>query len=220
MPTTPRPFRLAIVLCPILLAGPAFAADEGPVGRSAIGDELHEYYDGEKLSAFVLGGFGAAAAAAGGVLVTRDTDFARGFGWPLLALGALQLVGGFVYVLQVNGEIDHYGATLARDPSAFKEEERSHIQGTTSRFVFYRLFELGLTLGGAAVAAYGFASNRDAGKGAGLGIAAVALPLLVIDSFNNARAQHYLEDLGRFEPTLALSPAGLGGGMVSFTGKL
>ena len=121
---------------------------------------------------------------------------------------ALEAVGAIFYVFQVDDESSHFQGALARDPKAFKQEELAHIQGTTRRFTFYRLTELGLTVGGAGIAVYGFASNRDAWKGLGLGITSVALPFLIIDTINNGRAARYLDDLGNFDPTLARSQSG------------
>jgi len=182
--------------------------------------DLQGYYGGERVSAYVVGGMGAAAAAGGGYLVTRDTDFARGLGWPWLVMGGLETVGAVFYAFQVGGEIDHYGAQLARDPAAYRAEELDHLRGTSSRFVVYRAVELALTLGGAGVATYGLATNRDAYKGAGLGVASLALPFFVIDTLNDARASRYLDEVRRYQPALGVGAAGAGGGwMVSLGGR-
>jgi hypothetical protein len=151
---------------------------------------------------------GAAAAAGGGYLVTRDSAFARGLGWPWLVMGGLETVGAIFYAFQVGGEIDHYGGELARDPATYRAEELDHLRGTSSRFVVYRAVELGLTLGGAGVATYGLATNRDAWKGAGLGVASLALPFFVIDTLNDARASRYLDEVRRYQPVVGVQPAG------------
>jgi len=189
------------------------------VSRATIHEEMEGYYTGEANSALLIGGFGAFGVGAGSVLVTRDSDFARGLGWPLLTLGALEVAGGIAYSVAVAGEVDHYETSLARDPAQFQREERAHIHGTNSRFIVYRLGELGIFLAGAAMATYGFAADRDAWKGAGIGVAALALPLIVIDTFNQARATRYEQDLGRFQPTLALGggPHGAWGMSLSST---
>jgi hypothetical protein len=183
---------------------PAALADSP--SQSQMNADMRGYYGGERLSAFLIGGLGLAAAGAGGYLVTRDTDFQRGLGWPLLVIGGLQAIGATVYAIQVNGEIDHYGTVLARDPAAYQSQESDHIQGTSSRFVFYRIAELSLTLGGAAALGYGLATNKDAWKGAGLGVAALALPFFIIDSINDVRATRYLHEVQGFHPTLSVQP--------------
>jgi hypothetical protein len=189
----------------VLLGVGVAAADDAPVGRAAVGDDLLTYYGSERTTGYLFAALGVASAAAGGVLVTRSQDFARGLGWSLLSLGALEVLGGGFYALQVGGEIDHYTKALASDPAAFKREEAAHIHGTTSRFVFYRIAELVVAAGGVGAAAYGFASNRDAWKGAGIGVAAEALSLFALDAYGQSRATRYEEQVRRFEPTLALS---------------
>jgi len=206
---------VALLVAYLATVTPARADD------AALGAAMRGYYDGELVSAYVIGSVGLAGAAAGGVLVTRATDFERGLGWPLLTLGALDAVGGAFYALQVHSEIDHYGSLLARDSAAFQREEAAHIAGTTRRFIAYRIAELTLTVAGAGVAIYGFAADKDAFKGAGIGTFGMALPLLVIDTINNGRATGYRDLLARNRAGLAVSPAAHGHGLVvSFGGTL
>jgi hypothetical protein len=180
------------------------------VSRGEIDGDILGYYGGERTAAFVVMGLSVAAVGTGAVLVTRETDFARGLGWPLLTLGALEGVGAVIYAFTVGAQTDHYRGLLARDPAAFHREESEHIRGTTSRFVIYRLTELGLAVAGAGVATYGFASGQDVWKGVGIGVAALALPFFVIDTVNQARAGYYQDRLRRFDSALALAvdPAG------------
>jgi hypothetical protein len=194
-------------------------------GTGAHADEvradLQAYYGGERASAYLVGAMGTAAAAGGAYLVTRDSEFARGLGWPWLVMGGLESVGAVFYAFQVGGEIDHYEVRLARDPAAFRAEELDHLRGTSSRFVVYRAVELALTLGGAGVAAYGLATNRDAWKGAGLGVGSLALPFFVIDTINDARASRYLDEVRRYQPTVGVGPAGSAGNgwMIAMAGR-
>jgi hypothetical protein len=190
----------------------AVAADEKP-SRDVLSHDLESYYGGERASAYVVAVLGALSVGGGVALVTQSSDFARGLGWPLVVLGGLEGIGAVIYAFQVGGEIHHYEAALGRDPSAYRREELAHMHGTTSRFVFYRLTELGLALGGIAAASYGFAANADTWKGIGIGVAAMSLPFLVIDTVNNGRASHYQEQLRSFDPPLpdhtAVVPAAL-----------
>jgi len=163
-------------------------------------EEMHGYYAGERTSAFVVMGLGGASVVAGSLLVAQSSDFERGLGVPLIALGAIEGLGAIFYAFQVNGEIRHYATTLDRDGGSYRREELGHLRGTTSRFVFYRLTELGLALAGAAMATYGFVANADAWKGAGIGVASIALPFLIIDTINNARAGSYDAAVRRFDP--------------------
>lgn len=186
------------------------AAASGAAGRGALEEDVHGYYAGELFSAVFIGGLGLASTGVGAYLVTRESDFARGLGWPLLTLGALEALGGLAYGLSVRGEIEHYGAAFATDASAFRAEEKAHIHGTNTRFIVYRSIELAMAAAGAGMLGYGLAANRDAWKGAGLGTLTVAVPILVLDTFNSARAVRYERDLDRFDPTLAIGPGFVG----------
>jgi hypothetical protein len=75
---------------------------------------------------------------------------------------------------------------------------------------------LGLSLAGAGIATYGFAAQRPTFEGIGLGCAAVGIPFLIIDTYNNGRAGWYTDQVKRFDPSLQLQtgsgrhPWGLG----------
>jgi hypothetical protein len=193
------------------------AADDGaPLpapARAPIGDEMRGYYASEKTTAFIFVGVGSASAVGGGVLLATaphggSGDFARGLGGSLLGVGALEAAGAAFYALQVGAESAHYEETLARDPSSYKREELTHIHGTTSRFVAYRLSELGLALAGAGVATYGFVKNQDTWKGVGIGVAAEAITFFTLDSFGQARAKDYEDQVRRFEPQVGVQVGG------------
>ncbi len=188
-----------------LLASIAARAEDvrPPVSKHDVTLDMRSYYGGERASAYIIMVLGALSVGGGVALVTRDSDFARGFGWPLIGLGALEALGAIFYAFQCGAEIRHYQEAIDRDGVAFKHEELEHMHGTSSRFVFYRLTELGLVLGGAGVAIFGFASDQDVWKGIGLGVASIALPFLVIDSINNARATRYQEHVRDFDPAIA-----------------
>ena len=72
--------------------------------------------------------------------------------------------------------------------------------------------ELALTVAGIGLGTYGFIADKDTFKGVGIGLAALGAPLLVIDTFNNASAGRYIENLERFQPSLAVGHTHDGGG--------
>ncbi len=138
-----KPTLLAVALASVtslVAIGPVAHADN----PSDAG--LRDYYGGERLSAYVIGGTAAAAAASGGYLVTRDGAFPRSLGWSWIALGGLELTGAIAYAFQVGSEIDHYEAALAHDPAAYRSEEADHMRGTASRFVVYRASQSSISL--------------------------------------------------------------------------
>jgi hypothetical protein len=194
-----RLLAMALVASLLALFSRNANADDAPTSNDRITDDIDGYYAGETRSAYGVMGLSALSVGGGAVLVTRNTDFARGLGWPLLVLGAVEGVGALFYSFQVNAEAHHYRESFAANPSAFRDEEIAHMRGTTKRFVFYQATELGLTLAGAGVATYGFAANKDAFKGAGIGVFAIGLPFLVIDAVNQGRASRYLDHVQRLD---------------------
>jgi hypothetical protein len=187
-----------------------------PARADDIRDEMHGYYAGERTSAILIGSLGAASIAGGIVLVTRPEDLPRGFGVPLIALGALEGLGALFYAFQVGSEIRHYDESYAKDRAAFRKEEIAHLKGTRGRFVLYLLVEATLFATGAGIAIGGFAANQDVLKGVGLGIASIAAPFLIIDSINNARAGAYADALQKFDPSVAISGRGFS---VGYSGR-
>jgi len=183
----------------VVLVAASARAEDGPSSRDVLSHDLHAYYGGERTSAYVVAVLGALSVAGGSVLVAQSSDFMRGLGWPLIGLGAIEGIGAVIYAFQVGAEIRHYQSSLDHDAAAYRRDELAHMHGTTSRFVFYRLTELGLVLGGVGAASYGFAANADTWKGIGIGVASIALPFLVIDTINNGRAQRYTEEVRSFE---------------------
>jgi hypothetical protein len=189
----------ALVALSLSFSARTARAADGPVEHDRIAEDLDDYYAGEARSAYGIMALSVASVGGGAVLATRPTDFARGMGWPLLVLGAVEGVGAAFYAFQVAGETRHYKESLAANPTGFRDEETAHLRGTTNRFVFYQATELGLTLAGAGVATYGFAANKDLWKGAGIGVAAIGLPFLVIDAVNQKRASRYRDEVQRFD---------------------
>jgi hypothetical protein len=169
----------------------------------AIAEDVRAYYASEKRISEIFTAIGVTSAIAGGLMVYRGSEFAQGMGGSFLALGGLQAIGAGFYGFQVDAQLAHFSALLSRSPVAFKEEEMVHIHGTTSRFVLYRLSELALALGGAAIATYGFAANKDVWKGIGIGVGSQAKMFLVIDSFGSARAREYEERVRTFTPAVS-----------------
>jgi len=85
---------LPFALCCLVFAAPCAADDGGPVSRAAMERGMLSYYGGEYASACLGMALGVTSVGVGGALVTRDGDFERGLGWPLLSLGAIESVGG------------------------------------------------------------------------------------------------------------------------------
>jgi hypothetical protein len=191
------------------LFGRAAAADDADGPRSALNGAIRTYYGDERAVAYAFMIVSTISIVAGGVLVTREGSFARGLGWPVLAIGAIDLAGGIGYFVQVDARRGRALDLLGRDPVAFRREEIEQVRGTSTRYTMYRGLELGLTLLGAGVATYGLASRRDTWAGLGVGLALGALTSLTIDSFGSHHTKTYRERLSTFEPSVAADGAGV-----------
>lgn len=178
-------------------------ADEAsePIDLQTVAGHVRGYYRGERISAFMVLGLGVAGIGTGIPLLLQDDDFARGAGWTLLIVGALQAIGSVIYAVEVTGLMEHYGAALERDPAAFKEEETEHMAGTIDRFPIYLTTEIVLTLAGVGIAIGGFAADEDVYKGMGIALAALWFPVLIIDLVNQARGRTYADRVGRTDVT-------------------
>jgi hypothetical protein len=201
--------RSVALLFALLLCERSAHAEESPVGRSAIGGDLLDYYDSERTTGILFASLGVASAAAGSLLLTRSGGFEKGLGGSMLALGGLEMIGGTFYAFQVGSEIRHFRQALASDPAAFKIEEGAHIHGTISRFLFYRVSELVVAAAGVGLASYGFASKNPGWQGIGIGVAGEALSLFALDFLGQFRARSYERRIYRYDPAIALS---IGGG--------
>jgi hypothetical protein len=148
-------------------------------------------------------GLGLAGIGTGIPLLLQDGDFERGAGWTALIIGGLQLIGAIAYAIDVSGTWNHYTTALAEDPAAFREEETEHMNGTIDRFLIYTTTEIVLTLTGVGIAVGGFAADEDVLKGVGISMAALWLPIVIIDLINQARGRTYLERVSQLDVSSA-----------------
>src|SRR5665213_915572 len=124
LPTLRFATAMAVGIFSTVTASDARAEDAPkPVSGNEMSRGVVDYYDGESVSAYVILNLSFVEVGAGAVLVNEHFDFARGLGWPLLTLGALEAIGSIFYAFQVDDESSHYQALLSRDPKAFKQEE-------------------------------------------------------------------------------------------------
>ena len=164
---------------------------------------MESYFDGEKRGGLILVGMGAAGVGAGALLVSRDSDLARGAGYPALGIGVVHLAAGvFVYVTSAR-RVEAFTAEINRDPAAFIAAERERMQGVRTQFLVLKIVEGALIAGGAAAVVYGLSQDDDLVAGIGLGVAAEATATLLFDIVADRRAVRYLDRLG-----IAATPGG------------
>jgi hypothetical protein len=188
--------RLAWVSVALIALGTRSAhADAREAVRPAV-----EYFRGEFVQGFAWTGVGLASIGGGVVLVTRDDDFARGAGYPMIGVGAIQLIAGVVSFISPP-------LRAARAASAVREGrgeaviagERKRIRRVNRGFRVLEMTELALLFGGGATAGIAYVYDRPTLTGVGLGIAVEATAMFVLDWFAHRRAVRYQHALEQVE---------------------
>lgn len=160
--------------------------------------ELTAYFTAEKQGGLLLVALAAASFALGGWLLATKHLFSA-MAWPLLVLGALELVIGITVAGRAGSQADAVEAGLreTRAVTITSEVERmARINGT---FELLKKVEIGLIVAGLVLAVV---RPAPATLGAiGLGLALQCAVLLVFDTFAHHRAEHYVQWL------IALPPA-------------
>jgi hypothetical protein len=188
--------RLGIA-CAALLFAEAALADE-PIDQVTMQRELRLYFAGEKAEGIPFLGAGLAAFATGGVLFSRRTALARGAAWPIVIIGVIQTGAGVVVYSRTDAQVARLDEQMASDPAALKKAELARMQRVNNEFAILKWAELGLAAGGVGLTTYGIAVDDDTWKGVGLGLAAQATVMLILDLFAAGRADRYTDALDRF----------------------
>jgi hypothetical protein len=188
--------RFALALAALLVARGA-AADEA-IDQPTMQGELHHYFEGEKAEGIPFLSAGLAAFATGGVLFSRRTDFARGAAWPIVIVGVIEAGAGIVVYSRTDAQVARLDAQMASDPAALRRAELARMERVNREFEILKWTELALAAGGVGVTTYGIVKEDDTWKGVGIGLAAQATVMLVLDLFAAARADRYTDALDRF----------------------
>lgn len=198
---TPRWFVL--LLC---VAGPAIADEPTPEFRASLTPEqisrlMHTDAEGERNSVIPFATMGVSTMLGGGLLLGTDSKIAQGAAWPLLTLGALELIGGVIFALRYGPHVRHLDALLASDPAEFARVERKRVHRIRDRFQpILLVVEAAICVGGGAMATAGALSHRDTLTGVGIGLAIHGLALFLIDWAVLDRARAYATALDLFMP--------------------
>ena len=192
-----------LVACLALWLPTAAGADDFQASLSAaeLSGLMHTWSDGERSSIIPFAGTGAATAVAGGLLLGSDSAVARGCAWPLLTVGALEVLAGVFFAVRAGPhrvELDHL---LAEDPQEFARVERAHLHRIRDRFQPVLLIaEAVVTVAGGAMAGIGAYRHQDALTGIGIGVSIQGLALFLLDWAVLDRARAYTSALDLFLP--------------------
>ena len=160
---------------------------------------LTDYFTAEKQGGLLLVALAAASFAIGGWLLATKHLFGA-MAWPLLVLGALELVIGVTVAGRTSSQIAALEAGLRATRAATVTSEVERMARVNGTFELVKKLEIGLIVVGLALA---IVRPAPATLGAiGLGLALQCMVLLVFDTFAHHRAEHYVQWL------IALPPAG------------
>lgn len=192
---------MASVLFLLLLTAEPTPEFKASLSREQIAAIMHTDGEGERNSVIPFATMGGATMLGGGLLLGTDSKIAQGAAWPLITLGALEVIGGLVFALRAGPHLRHLDALLASDPQEFARLERKRVQRIRDRFQPILLVtELVICVGGGAMATAGALSHRDTLTGVGIGLAIQGLALFLIDWAVLDRARAYATALDLFLP--------------------
>jgi len=194
-----RPVRVYV------LVGVAAFGLSAPAPASAqveeMRDDMHGYFDGETSEGWVFLGVGALAlgGATYGIGLSDDPHL-EGAGWPVGVVGLIQAAAGIVLLARTPGQVADLDVQLDDDPAGYRAGELARMEGVNDQFDLLAVIEVGLIVGGAGLATWGFLDDEPTLAGIGVGLAAQAAIMLVLDLIAAARADRYTESLRAFEP--------------------
>lgn len=190
---------------------PPQSPTSGPLDRDAMRTDMRAYFWGEKWEGPFFMGVGAAGLLAGSALAAQDSDFMRGTGYPMIAIGAVQALAGAIIFFRTDAQLARLEKLLAERPSELRERELKRIRRINLQFELLAAAESMLIIGGGITASVGAARKNDLLKGVGLGLVIESVATLTLDLFAAQRALRYTNSLTRFDVAL------LGGGAAGAT---
>ena len=206
---------VCLLTCAAVFAAPLARADDTPSvapppaltpsasGMSAadLSSLMHTWCDGERSSIIPFASTGVAGLAAGGMLLGSDSQVGHAAAWPLLTVGALEILAGIVFAARAGPHKAELDKLLAEDPAAFAQVERAHLHRIRDRFQPMLLIaEAMVTLAGGVTAGAGALRHQDTVTGLGIGIAIQGLALFILDWAVLDRARAYTTALDLFTP--------------------
>ncbi|MBT8470780.1 MAG: hypothetical protein KJN97_18690 [Deltaproteobacteria bacterium] len=187
--------RTSACLSVAILTLPLTATAEEPAA-DPLAHGMHAYFDGERRGTIGFMTAGSGLVVAGGVMVAFDEPAElRAAAYPMLALGAVQLIVGAVFHSRGKREAAKLDALLENDRDAFLLEETARMEGVRKTFLGALIAESVLTLGGLITGIVGVTRDIPVATGFGFGLAGSAGVALGLDTWGAIRARSYLETL-------------------------
>lgn len=185
----------AACLLVAVLAVPLTATAEEPAA-DGLADGMHSYFDGERRGTIGFMTAGSGLVVAGGVMVAFDEPAElRAAAYPMLALGAVQLIVGAVFHSRGKRKVAELDQLLETDRAAFLLEETARMDTVRKTFLGAVIAESVLTVGGLITGIVGVTRGIPVATGFGFGLAGSAGVALGLDTWGAIRARTYRETL-------------------------
>jgi hypothetical protein len=162
-----------------------------------LGRAIERYYDDENICNGVYVGLGAAGIGTGIALATQGDPALAASGYPVMAIGAVQVVLGVVYLALTPAWRREARAQLARAPAVLRREEGARIASVEPLFPYFKLGEAVVIATGLGLGSAGAATQHDVLLGAGTGLALSAVGQLTMEHLVHDVAKRYRRELER-----------------------
>jgi hypothetical protein len=198
-PEAPQPVAaLPVAATPVAAPPLAAGLDAALVSEPQIREEMHRYYTGERLGGVWLMSLGAPAVAIGTGLLFHPGEFQRGIGYPVLAVGAVELLAGVIFYVSSNRRVPRFDKQLGQSPADFRAQELRHLRGINRDMRLLEAFELTLMIASGTMTGIGTLRNDGTLAGVGTGLLIQSAVLFLYDQIASRRALRYTDSLTRF----------------------
>lgn len=170
--------------------------------------ELRRYFAGEKNGGIWLMSVGAPAAVAGAGLLAHPGEYYRGLAYPLLALGAVEFLGGLIFYLNTNRRVPRLVGQLGSQPKQFQAAELLRMRRVNRELSLLTAVEITLIVASGALTTVGALRGLDTLSGVGTGILIESTVLFIYDQLAARRALRYTDSLLHFSAGVVTAPPG------------
>jgi hypothetical protein len=155
---------------------------------------IEKYFTAEKYESLLFVLVGLIALLLASYFLTKvKQSFYTGIAYPLIAIGAIQLVVGSSVYIRSPKDIVRVNQLVQSDKARIQSEEIPRMKTVMKNFVLYRWIEIVLVLTG--ISLFFFFNSNLLLKGIGLGLAIQSALMLLLDFFAESRAKAYLNFL-------------------------
>ena len=166
-----------------------------PHGVPQVVDDMHDYFAKEMRGGIVLVAMGAPSVALGGGLLAQDRPLLRGFAYPMIIVGALELGGGILFAARAPKQVRDLENGFAKDPLVTQKQELQRMRRVNRQFSLLEVVEVTLHLGGIGMSALGGNLRNETLSGVGIGLSVQSMGLLLFDLLAAQRALRFTESL-------------------------